>query len=195
MNEWKKITNDKKHRKYLRFCFQNQVYQFRALCFGPTVSPRLFTKVVVVVTAHLHRQSIRLASYLDDWLAVNQLRRMLLQNRDVILNLLFHLEFIVNKDKSVLLPYPEVDINRGSISFKNRSCLSYRNKGKKFEESNKNDIKRAENCKTVSCSSPPDCTMSTTHSKCQTIHETQSVTFTETLEFSQNGYVCKNSID
>ena len=94
----------KKHRKYLRFCFQNQVYQFRALCFGPTVSPRVFTKVVAVVTAHLHRQNIRLASYLDDWLAVNQLRRMLLQNRDVILNLLFHLGFIVNKDKSNLVP-------------------------------------------------------------------------------------------
>ena len=94
----------KKHRKYLRFCFQNQVYQFRALCFGPTVSPRVFTKVVAVVTAHLHRQNIRLASYLDDWLAVNQLRRMLLQNRDVILNLLFHLGFVVNKDKSNLVP-------------------------------------------------------------------------------------------
>ena len=37
--------------------------------------------------------------------------------------------------------------------------------------------------------------MSTTHSKCQTIHETHSVTFTGTLESSQNGYVCKNSID
>ena len=50
----------KEHRKYLRFCFQNQVYQFRALCFGPTVSPRVFTKVVAVVTAHLHHQNIRL---------------------------------------------------------------------------------------------------------------------------------------
>ena len=94
----------KKHRKYLRFCFQNQVYQFRALCFGPTVSPRVFTKVVAVIKAHLHRQNIRLASYLDDWLAGNQLRQMLLQNRDVILNLLFHLGFIVNKDKSNLVP-------------------------------------------------------------------------------------------
>ena len=51
----------KKQRKYLRFCFQNQVYQFRALCFGPTVSPRVFTKVIAVVTAHLHCQNIRLA--------------------------------------------------------------------------------------------------------------------------------------
>ena len=91
--------------------------------------------------------------------------------------------------------HSEVDICRGSISFKHRSCLSNRNKGKKIEESNKNDIKRAENGKTVSCSSRPDCIMSTTHSKCQTIHETHSVTFTGTLESSQNGYVCKNSID
>ena len=56
-------------------------------------------------------------------------------------------------------------------------------------------MKRAENCKTVSCSSRPDCIMSTTHSKGQTIHEAHSVTFTRTLEPSQNEYVCKNSID
>ena len=91
--------------------------------------------------------------------------------------------------------HSEVDIYRGSISFKHRSCLSNRNKGKKFEESNKNDIKRAQKGKTVSCSSWPDCIMSTTHSKCQTIHETHSITFIGTLESSQNGYVCKNSID
>ena len=91
--------------------------------------------------------------------------------------------------------HSEVDIYRGSISFKHGSCLSNRNKGKKFEESNKNDIKRAQNGKTVSCSSWPDCIMSTTHSKCQTINETHSITFIGTLESSQNGYVCKNSID
>ncbi len=35
----------KPHRKFLRFAFQGIVYQFRALCFGPTGAPRTFTKV------------------------------------------------------------------------------------------------------------------------------------------------------
>ena len=89
----------------------------------------------------------------------------------------------------------EIDIYRGSISFKQRSCLSNRNKGKQFEDCNKKDIKRAENCKTISCSSRPDCIFTTAHSQCQTIYETHSVTFTGTLESSQNGYVSKNTID
>ena len=61
----------KSHRKHLRFCIQGKVYQFVALCFGPTQSPRCFTKIISVVTAHLRMQTVRLASYLDDKLIVN----------------------------------------------------------------------------------------------------------------------------
>ncbi|VDI76632.1 Hypothetical predicted protein [Mytilus galloprovincialis] len=61
-----------KHRKYLRFAIDETVYQFKVLCFGPTSSPRVFTKIVSVVAAHLRKQGIRLAVYLDDWLIVDQ---------------------------------------------------------------------------------------------------------------------------
>ena len=73
-----------KHRKYLevRFCIAGQCFQWKCLCFGPTSAPRVFTKIVSVVAAHLRAQNIRLASYLDDWLAVNQIRRQLLQDRE-----------------------------------------------------------------------------------------------------------------
>ncbi|CAC5366749.1 unnamed protein product [Mytilus coruscus] len=33
------------HTKYLRFCVNNQCYQFRVLFFGPTPAPRIFTSV------------------------------------------------------------------------------------------------------------------------------------------------------
>lgn len=65
----------KKHKEFLRFCVNNQVYKFKALCFGPTSSPRVFTKVVSVVASHLRKQNIRLAIYLDDWLGVNQVKQ------------------------------------------------------------------------------------------------------------------------
>ena len=45
----------KKHRKYQRFCFQNKVYQFRAMCFCPTFAPRVFSKVMAVVVAFLRK--------------------------------------------------------------------------------------------------------------------------------------------
>ena len=62
----------KNHKKYLRFCIQGKCYQFRSLPFGPTVAPRIFTKVVTAVAAYLRQQTIRLTVYLDDWLIVNR---------------------------------------------------------------------------------------------------------------------------
>lgn len=94
----------KPHRMFLRFSFQGKEYQFRVLNFGPTVAPRVFTKVTSVVAAHLRKQSIRLATYLDDWLVLNQIRDMLWKDRFIVLSLLFRLGFIVNKEKSNLIP-------------------------------------------------------------------------------------------
>ena len=49
-----------KHRKFLRFCVNKKCYQFKALCFGSTSAPRVFTKIVAVVAAHLREQNVRL---------------------------------------------------------------------------------------------------------------------------------------
>ena len=97
-----------KHRKYLRFCIQGRAFQFRALAFGPKTSPRVFTKIVAVAAAHLRMQSIRLAVYLDDWLALNARRIFLLENREAILSLLSRLGFLINKEKSNLVPTQDI---------------------------------------------------------------------------------------
>lgn len=97
-----------KHKKFLRFCIQGKAYQYRALAFGPKTSPRVFTKVVAVVAAHLRMQSIRLSVYLDDWLAVNALRKTLLKDRENMLNLLSRLGFLINSEKSNLEPSQEI---------------------------------------------------------------------------------------
>ncbi|XP_060587193.1 uncharacterized protein LOC132742746 [Ruditapes philippinarum] len=74
------------------------------MCFGPTVAPRVFTKIVSVVAAHLRTQIIRLAVYLDDWLCLNQIHQHLLKDQYVCLNLLIKLGFLVNLEKSNLIP-------------------------------------------------------------------------------------------
>ena len=56
------------HRKYLRFCVQGVHYQFRAMPFGITVAPRVFTKLMAAVGGHLRSQQIHIFMYLDDWL-------------------------------------------------------------------------------------------------------------------------------
>ena len=45
-------------RKYLRFAFENKVYQFRVLPFGLNTAPQVFTHLGHTVAAYLHRQGI-----------------------------------------------------------------------------------------------------------------------------------------
>ena len=94
----------RRHRKFLRFCIQGRAYQYRSLAFAPKTSPRVFTKIESVVAAHFRTQGIRLAVYLDNWLALNAIRRLLLQDRQKILNLLSQIGFLINAEKSELIP-------------------------------------------------------------------------------------------
>ena len=94
----------KGHRKFLRFQFQGMAYQFRCLCFGPTSAPRTFVKVMAVIVAHLRKKGLRLASYIDDWLNLNQSKQDLIENRDLLLSLLYRLGLMINKEKSLLVP-------------------------------------------------------------------------------------------
>lgn len=96
------------HRKYLRFAFQGQCYQWKVMCFGPTVAPRVFTKLVTVVAAYLRTMNIRLGVYLDDWLGLNQFRKQLLLDKRMSLELLMSLGFIINLEKSNLIPNQEI---------------------------------------------------------------------------------------
>ena len=54
--------------KYLRFVAFGKPYQFRALCFGLSTAPWVFTRVMAPVSSILHSLGIRLRRYLYDWL-------------------------------------------------------------------------------------------------------------------------------
>ena len=92
------------HRKYLRFCVQGVHYQFRAMPFGITVAPRVFTKLMAAVGGHLRSQQIHIFMYLDDWLVKNQIRELLLHQLNQTLQLLVDLGLIINLDKCHLVP-------------------------------------------------------------------------------------------
>ena len=55
-------------RHFLRFMFQDTVYQFQALCFGLSTAPQVFTRVLAPVSAILHSMGFRMRRYLADWL-------------------------------------------------------------------------------------------------------------------------------
>ena len=67
--------------KYLRFTLGGRVYQFKALPFGLSTSPFVFTLLMKVIATFLRKRAITLHPYLDDWLSRNQNRGRLLEHR------------------------------------------------------------------------------------------------------------------
>lgn len=91
-------------RPFLRFFFRNRVYQFRALPFGLATSPRVFSRLVACVAATCHRFDLHFHFYLDDWLLRNPSREQLLDQSRLLLQLTNNLGFLVNWEKSQLVP-------------------------------------------------------------------------------------------
>ena len=92
-------------RPYLCFCLKRHVYQFWALCFSLSTAPQVFTKVFALVSEWAHRRDMRLLHYLDDWLVVAELRDLLLQHQDLLLQLCDDLGIVMNWEKSDLQPF------------------------------------------------------------------------------------------
>lgn len=93
-------------RKFLRFSYQGQLFQYICLPFGLSTSPHAFTKIMKPVVHHLCSKGWISCTYLDDILCddiaptVNECRDNVLES----VRLLSSLGFIVNKEKSCLTP-------------------------------------------------------------------------------------------
>ena len=61
------IPIHKDSRHLLRFSHMGQIWQFKAIPFGLSTSPSVFTRVMRPITAFAHRHAVRLHCYLDDW--------------------------------------------------------------------------------------------------------------------------------
>ena len=91
-------------RHFLRFVSHGCVYQFKALCFGLSTAPQVFTWVMAPVSAILHSLGIRMRRYLDDWLVQSSSREALLRDLQVVLDLCREQGIVVNPKKSNLVP-------------------------------------------------------------------------------------------
>ena len=74
-------------RKYLRFCYKSQVFQFTSLPFG-------------LATA----RGLRVHQYLDDWLIRSQSQEEAQVNTQAVVDLTQSLGWIINQEKSELKP-------------------------------------------------------------------------------------------
>ena len=91
-------------RKFLRFHFQNQTYQFRALPFGLSTAPMEFTGVVKEVKLMAQSRGIRIHQYLDDWLIRAPTRESCHRGTQSLLALCQDLGWVINLQKSELDP-------------------------------------------------------------------------------------------
>ena len=96
-------------RKFLRFHFQNQSYQFRALPFGLSTAPMEFTAVVKEVKLMAQSQGIRIHQYLDDCLIRAPTEDSCHQGTQSLLALCQELGWMVNMQKSELEPQQVFD--------------------------------------------------------------------------------------
>ena len=91
-------------QKFLRFTWRGVVYQFRALPFGLAPAPWLFTKITRELCVVVRGRGIRLRVYIDDWLLLANSAVSCLQQAEVVLDLCMSLGFVLNEEKTDLVP-------------------------------------------------------------------------------------------
>lgn len=91
-------------RKYLRFRFDGKLYEFTCLPFGLCSAPFIFTKLIKPVLAYLRSEGHSLVAYLDDLWCVADDYVSCLNTITNIVSTIERLGFIINYEKSVLIP-------------------------------------------------------------------------------------------
>jgi hypothetical protein len=97
------------HRKFLRFIWDGVVYEYVCLPFGLSSAPRIFTKLMKPIIAHLRKLGFRLLIYLDDLLILGSSPNGVLQHLRSVVNLLLSLGFLINGEKSVVSPSQSIE--------------------------------------------------------------------------------------
>jgi len=96
-------------RRFFRFQWKDQVYQFNVLPFGYRDAPRLFTMMLRVVLKEIRKQGVRLIAYMDDLLIMAESVEEACRARDIVLATLKKYGLTISLKKSVLTPSQIMD--------------------------------------------------------------------------------------
>lgn len=91
-------------RKFFRFQFDTQTYEFTSMPYGLCIAPRVFTKIMREVIGHLRNRGFSSVIYLDDILCMGNTYEECASNVNESLRLLQCLGFVINFEKSSLEP-------------------------------------------------------------------------------------------
>lgn len=98
------IPIHKNYWKYLRFIWNNHLYEFICLPFGLSTAPWVFTKICKPIVSFLRSLGWLSVVYLDDWLLVATSAALCAQNIKVTREFLESLGFLINEKKSNFIP-------------------------------------------------------------------------------------------
>ncbi|XP_067671071.1 uncharacterized protein [Haliotis asinina] len=90
--------------RYLHFVLGGRHFQWNVLPFGISSAPWLFTRVTQPIVQFLHELQVQFLMYLDDGFAHNPSPSILEAQRDLVIHLLRRLGWLVNLEKSDLVP-------------------------------------------------------------------------------------------
>jgi hypothetical protein len=104
------ISVNPESRKFLRFEFEGQLYEFTCLPNGLKPAPRLFTKLLKVPLAHMRKtKGIQITAYLDDTLLVFDNEQDALELGAYAAKLMEDLGFMISQKKSILEPTKRIE--------------------------------------------------------------------------------------
>ena len=98
------ISITSRHRRFLRFLFNDQLYEFTCMPFGLSVAPLCFTKIMKPVVSALRSSGVLCVNYLDDFMILSDSFTECTRQTTRTVNLLNSLGFIINREKSNLHP-------------------------------------------------------------------------------------------
>ena len=98
----------KLHRKYLRFQWENKLYQFTCLPNGLASAPRVFTKILKPVYSHLRSQGLENVGFIDDTYIQGDSYEDCANNMSLTKTLFKSLGFTINEEKSSPEPKQEI---------------------------------------------------------------------------------------
>lgn len=128
------IPIDVNDRKFLRFVYNNNLYEFTCVPFGLASAPFCFTKLMKPIVSNLRQQGVLCVNYLDDFLIIGDTAEKCSANTKKLTGLLERLGFIINWEKSILTPNTKqkflgfiFDSNEMEISLptEKRQCIKY----------------------------------------------------------------------
>ena len=118
------VNIHKNLRKYLRFEFENKIYEYICPHYGLSTAPLVFTKITKPILFFLRSAGIISTVYIDDFLLFGNCLKICQNNVKTKKYFLVRLGFLINETKSVLEPASQLCTFLGVNLDSRKMCIT-----------------------------------------------------------------------